>query len=141
MSTVFGVEQETEMQKRLVEANVGYFCVNITDPFCSVDTWQVCKQFYAKGPLTYKADKFLFVVMCLEWITNVKDVIQVIDRLYIWNVNILELTESGRWAVTEEWFHLLNGNHQGAVLCFTLLIYAKNLWFSRRGQRRSRETS
>lgn len=128
MSSVIGVDATTKIQRKLVDANIGFMCMDIVNPLCGTKAWgkfnnrpirdagvlELTKQFHTMGALKCQADKVLFVPMKRSWFKNAT--IPVINGQYINDVPRLELTEEGKKAIAAGKVQPLNGNHRRRAL-------------------------
>lgn len=139
MSTVVGVEETTEIQKKLVQANLGFVCMNIVEPPCGPKAWgkynnrpirtagvkDLVDKFNSVGPLKCQADKVIFIPMRPNWYSS--QPIAVINGLYIQDVPKLVLTPEGLEAILARLFNPLNGNHRREALILYCAALAAQL--------------
>lgn len=128
MSSIVGVEETTQIQKKLVGAAIGFVCMNIVDPPCGAGAWgkynnrplqkagvkDLFDKFLDIGPLKCQADKVIFIPMRSTWYTTVP--IPVINGQYIQDVPKLVLTPAGLKAIADGLFNPLNANHRREAL-------------------------
>lgn len=128
MSTIVGVEETTQIQKKLVASAIGFVCMNIVDPPCGAGAWgkfnnrpvqkagvkDLFDKFLAVGPLKCQADKVIFIPMRPSWYTT--EPIPVINGQYIQDVPRLVLTPEGLKAIADGLFNPLNANHRREAL-------------------------
>lgn len=122
-SSVWGLDAQTDMQKCLANADLGYLSINLIHLFCGVDSWgfynnqplnddkvqQMHQLFHTMGPLVCQTDKVVYMAMNPEWYSNVTT--PVITGKYMYQVPLLKLTPAGEQALADREFWLLSGNH------------------------------
>lgn len=128
MAAVWGLEAQTEIQKRLDAADLGYLRMDIVDPFCGVSAWglfndrpldpqkveSIRKSYHLMGPLACQNDKVIYLPMNPAWFVG--PTTPVIAGKYVYQVPLLELTPAGKQALADGEFHPLSGNHRRAAL-------------------------
>lgn len=128
MSLVWGLEDQTEMQKRLEGADLGYLRMNIVDPFCGVSAWglynsrllidaavnKILEAYKAIGVLACQVDKVIYLPMRASWFVG--STIPVISGKYVYEVPLLKLTAEGEAALAAGLITPLSGNHRRAAL-------------------------
>lgn len=135
MAAVWGLEAQTEIQKRLDEADLGFVRMDIVNPFCGIGAWgfyndrpldpdkveRMRTLFHTMGPLSCQPDKVIYLAMNPAWFvgpTTTK-----IAGKYVYQLPLLALTPAGKQALAEGEFHPLSGNHRRAAL----VLYCKDL--------------
>lgn len=127
-SSVWGLEAQTDIQKRLADADIGYMRIDLVEPFCGVGSWgyynnrplenlkvqEMRKLFHSMGPLACHPDKVIYMAMNPEWFSN--QTTPVIAGKYVQELPLLELTPAGKRALAAGEFHPLSGNHRRAAL-------------------------
>lgn len=128
MSSVWGLEAQTEIQKRLAEADLGYLRMDIVNPFCGADAWgfynnrpldrdkvqKMREMFHSMGPLPCQTDKVIYLPLNPVWFEP--PTTSEITGKYVYEVPIIKLTEAGEKALAAGEIHPLSGNHRRAAL-------------------------
>lgn len=129
MSVVWGLEAQTEMQKRLEEADLGHLRMDIVNPCCGKQAWggfndrplneakveDLRAKYHSTGPLCCQADKVIYLPMRPTWFEG--PTLPVIAGKYVNQVPILKLTAEGKKALASNRIRPLSGNHRREALC------------------------
>lgn len=139
MSVVWGLEAQTDMQKRLTDANLGFLRMDIVNPMCGAEAWgyynnrplnqtkveEMRDIFNTMGVLCCQQDKVIYLPMDPTWYEG--ETVPDIAGKYVYQLPELKLSEAGLAALAAGFFHPCNGNHRRAalVLYFNDLLAAQ----------------
>lgn len=128
MSIVWGLDAQTEMQKRLQDADLGHLSMNLVDPICGKEAWgrynnrpltetkieQIRSNYHSMGALSCQVDKVIYLPLRPTWFEG--PTTPVITGKYVHQVPILKLTPDGEEALRAGLIRPLSGNHRREAL-------------------------
>lgn len=128
MSLVWGVDAQTDMQKRLDDAELGFLRMDIVNPDCGASAWgkyndrplnpnkvqEMRATFHSTGVLCCQQDKVIYLPLKKEWFVG--ETTPGIAGKYVQDLPVLKFTPAGKEALKAGEVNPLSGNHRRDAL-------------------------